>query len=393
MAGQPLSVTRVVRPGPAWLEPALQVLRARYFAGPAPQAWGERDWSRATGAALAERLGPALGEAAAACGVELPRPCWAALAAARLECRRRALDQERLLDELAPALHERGIAAAVFKGLALSRFYPDPHLRQAADIDLLVPPRQLAPLEALMREAGFEHRAGGGGAVARYAVTYARGSNGGEEATLDLHPSWHEVSLDGESDTVCVGGWQERLDRARLGEHSWRVLPPAMELYLTAAHSVLSSFRTLSLYLDLAVLASRLDPQTAARVTQAARVSGRQRHLRHALTLASQLFAVEVAPGHVSLPARLGVPLSLRIGYLGWGVRFLPSALLMELLLVRGVKRKLQFASWVLGHQGPEEQGTRSTPPGRRAWKIVRGFRWLGGTVLRYRAPGSATLR
>ena len=99
-----------------------------------------------------------------------------------------------------------------------------------------------------------------------------------------------------------------------------------------------------------------------------------------------------MAAKYRSLPARLGVPLNLRLGYVGQGIRFLPSSLVMELLLVRGLRRKLSFARWVMGHG--ERAGSGPAPAsGVRFFRVLRGLRWFKGTVLRYRAPGSVALR
>ena len=385
-------MTSLAKRGPGWLEPALQTLRAHYFGGPRPGGWKEEDWSRASGAALAERLGPALSAAVSALGLELPKSCWAALTAARLENQRRAQDHESALDELAPALESRGLTAVVFKGPAMARHYPESDVREASDVDLLVPPAQLPQLEDELRRAGFQHWSGGGRQLSRYAVTYTRPSGPDDEIAFDLHPRWHEVRIEDDGTGVRVGETREPLQRGQIGAHTWRLLPPSVELYLTAAHAVLSSFRTLSVYLDLAVLAASVDDDALERAATAARAAGRDRHLRHALTLAGDLFAVDVAAKYLSLPARLGVPLNLRLGYVGQGIRFLPSSLVMELLLVRGLRRKLSFARWVMGHG--ERAGNGPAPAsGVRFFRALRGLRWFKGTVLRYRALGSVALR
>jgi len=375
------------------MEQALQLLRARYFNGPQIENWDELDWERATGAALAERIGPATGEAAATIGVELPKACWAALAAARMENQQRTDDHRRALDELAPALEARGVKAVVFKGLASARHYPASHAREAADVDLLVPPGQLSELEEAFRSAGFRHWSGGGRLASSYAVTYTRAANAEDEIAFDLHPRWHDVALEEDGRAVRVSGWQEEVAWARLGSHDWRVLPPTVELYLTAAHAVLNNLRTISVYLDLAVLYSSADQETLDRAAEMALATGRDRHLRHALTLARDLFAVEVASNFVSLPARLRMPLNLRLGYVGRGVRFLPSSLVMELLLVRGLRRKLGFARWVLGHGEREDKASEPAREERRWLRTFRGLRWFKGTLVRYRVPGRVTLR
>jgi hypothetical protein len=368
------------------------LLTARYFNGPSPAQWDERSWARATGAALAERIGPAVGEAAATLGVELPKNCWAALTAARLDNQRRAGAHLQALDELAPLIDRRGVTAAVFKGLASARHYPDPTVREAADVDLLVPADQLSELEGAFQEAGFRHSAGGGRLASRYALTYTRAIDGEDEIAFDLHPQWHDVTLEEGGRVARVAAWREDVGSVRLGSRDWRVLPLSVELYLTAAHAVLSNLRTLSVYLDLAVLLGGANQAVVDRAAEMARATGRERHLRHAMTTARDLFAADVVSDFVSLPARLRTPLALRLGYLGSGIRFLPSSLAMELLLVRGLRRKLGFARWVLGHG--EREGAAAKPAGGKRWlKAFWGLRWFRGTLLRYRVPGGVTLR
>ncbi len=138
------------------LDPVLDTLKARHFDREVtPGGWGPEDWSRATAAALAERLGPALAEAAHATGADLPRPCWATLTAARLENERWVARYERLLAEAEDVLAGQGIPVLVLKGLAQARHYPDPTVREAADVDLLVPPARMGAADRSLRDRGF----------------------------------------------------------------------------------------------------------------------------------------------------------------------------------------------------------------------------------------------
>ncbi|KPK80096.1 MAG: hypothetical protein AMS25_10250 [Gemmatimonas sp. SM23_52] len=383
------------RRGLGWMEPALDVIERRYFQPESSrQNWSARDWARATGGALAERLGPALSEAVAACNVELPKGCWALLVAARLENERRLASHRRALGELAPALEARGIATVLFKGLALERHYPAAGVREADDVDLLVTHEDLAAVEASLRELGYRRWAGGGRPSSRYALAYAREVGNAEEVQLDLHPSWHEVSLTSDGERVRLGDTSERVLHIELDGMKWSVLPPRVELYLAAAHAVLHSLRTLSVYLDLAVLLCTAGPDALDYSWALARVTGRQRHLRHAVSTAADLFRLPVDREYTSLPRRLGVPAAVRVGYLGFGRRFLPSSLVMELLLRRGLRKKVTFARWVLGHK-PREAEVADVTGGqpKRLARMLRGLRWLKGTLLRYQVPGSLLLR
>ncbi len=155
---------------------------------------------------------------------------------------------------------------------------------------------------------------------------------------------------------------------------------------------MLSSLRTISVYLDLAVLMHGSGSEVLDWAVATAPQTGRDRHLRHAVTLAAELFGLQTARELRSRLARLGVPPGLRLGYVGPRARFLPSSLLMELVLRRGWKRKLDFLRWVLGHRGRAERAA-GEEGGRRWLRKLARLRWLKGTLLRYRLPGSTALR
>jgi hypothetical protein len=210
----------------------------------------------------------------------------------------------------------------------------------------------------------------------------------GLEVAVDLHPTWHEVRVGANGARIWVGDASWPAERAEIADAVWAVPPLPVEIYLTAAHTVLHGFRTLSVYLDLALLLTADGTQGLGEAAVLARDNGRERHLRHACTLAGELFGLGLLDDYLSLPRRLGLPLPLRMGYLGRGLRLLPSSLLMELVLLRGVRRRLGFARWVLGHseRGPAS-GSRSQAL-RRLRRGLRSVRWLGPTLLRYRVPG-----
>jgi hypothetical protein len=379
--------------GLGWLEPALAILSRRYFGrGPTDGAWSAERWMRATAAALTERLGPALGEACGELGVQVPKRGWALLTSARLENERRTSAQHRALAEIGPAFEAAGLRPVLFKGPALARYYPAPAVRETGDIDLLIAPDELRQAEEVLRAAGFRYWAGGGRLSTRYAVAYVR-EDDQQPVTFDLHPAWHEVALSEGGIEALVAASRESLASAEIAGGRWPVLAPALELYLTAAHAVLHGFRTLSVYLDLALQLAAGGDDELARAAELARSVGRERHLRHAVTAAAQLFDLEAERAYISTPGRLGVPIALRLGYLGSGFRLVPSSLVMELALRRGVRRKLAFARWVLGHEG---KGGRTAASGRRGGRLrraLRGLRWLKGTTLRYRIPHSSPLR
>lgn len=340
-----------------------------------------------------ERLAPALGEACAKEGVRVPSDSWPVLAAARLENECRTERQERVLRELGSRFEEAGIRPVLFKGLALARHYPARGARETGDIDLLVAAGDLVGAGDVLKAAGYAQWGGGGKPSTRYPLTYGRFSDGDDEETVDLHPTWHEVSVDAGGHQVVVGNARETLERGDIGGTDWATLPPAVELYLTAAHSVLHSVRTLSLYLDLAVQLAAAGAAAIETASELARSQGRDRQMRHAMTAAAELFGLELDSSHLTVPRRLGVPVALRLGYTGGAVRLLPSSLVMEFVLRRGFRRRLEFARWVLGHgPGGETDGKGGSSAGRLR-RVVRGLRWLKVTMLRYRSVAASPLR
>ncbi len=152
--------------------------------------------------------------------------------------------------------------------------------------------------------------------------------------------------------------------------------------------------RTLSVSLDLAILLDRADADVLERAAAFARENGRERHLRHALTMAADLFGLELGREFLSFPRRIGVPTAVRLGYLGNGLRYLPSSLVLELLWRRGFRRKLELARRVLGHGGtPGGCAPSGALSLRRLLRTLRGLRWLSGVMLRYRVAPPQLLR
>ncbi len=110
--------------------------------------------------------------------------------------------------------------------------------------------------------------------------------------------------------------------------------------------------------------------------------------------MSADLFGLELGREFLSFPRRIGVPTAVRLGYLGNGLRYLPSSLVLELLWRRGFRRKLEFARWVLGQGGTPGGGAPSGAQGlRRLLRTLRGLRWLSGVMLRYRVAPPQLLR
>lgn len=373
--------------GLGWIEPALRVLSYRYFEGPPTAETSPTAWGRAVAAALTERLGPALGEAARVAGTPLPTASRALLTAARLQNARLVEAQVTALAELGSELDRRGVPAVLLKGLSLGRRYPALDLRVVSDVDLLVPRDAVRAVDEVLCIAGYRRWWQPASGPGRYAILYLRESGPLGDVVVDLHPSWHEIEL--VAPHVRIGPESEPVRSVDVSGQCWAALSPPAELYLTAAHAILHNPRTLSVYLDAAVLAYEASPEVFARAWVLARANGRERHLRHALSMAADLFGVTVPQQYISWFQRLGVPPGPRLGYVGRRRRYLPSSLVLELLWRHGVRRKVTFGRWVLGHRERRPVSFEGVRPvgGRRVARSLHGLRWLRGVVLRYPTP------
>ncbi|MEE8549858.1 MAG: nucleotidyltransferase family protein [Gemmatimonadota bacterium] len=191
-----------------------------------------------------------------------------------------------------------------------------PYSCEPSGVDLLVAPAWMPALDEVLVVAGFERaRTAGDVGATPYTVVYARARQNGEPVTLEIHPAWHEVTLSEDGDRTLVGAASGAVARAQIARAEWGVLASAVELYLTAAHVVLHNPRTLSVYLDLAILLDRADADVLERAAAFARENGRERRLRHALTMAADLFGLELGREFLNFPRRIVVPTAVRLGY------------------------------------------------------------------------------
>ena len=103
----------------------------------------------------------------------------AALARGRRDGAALALAQARPLADALAALDAANIACLVFKGaMTRAALYPDPGLRPASDLDLLVAPHERVRAMSTLREAGFAPQ----GEASAHEATFAR-----DGVDLDLH--------------------------------------------------------------------------------------------------------------------------------------------------------------------------------------------------------------
>jgi Uncharacterised nucleotidyltransferase len=236
-------------------------------------------------AGFARRHGVAAVTLKAATQLELGEEQLAALRnAARAEAAR-SLRLEPALEELGAQSKQRGIRAVLVKGLALDRgVYPNPGLRPAADLDLLIDAQQRDAWEQLFALLGYEK-------FPHVDRTWRRPDG----ATLDLHEK--------SSDLVGVIDVPDhmspvRLDLAGIFERAVEVeglaLPaPCAEdhIILCAAHGLgVHVYERLMWLLDVVVLLGKSEP---AQLVKLARAAGAGRLLFDSLELALELGLLE----------------------------------------------------------------------------------------------------
>lgn len=103
--------------------------------------------------------------------------------AAAVELARRA-ELVRVLDRL----HEVGLEPVLLKGAALAHeVYPQPHLRPAVDVDLMVAPAQRHAVADVLRREGYATTAFQGGALVNAQASHWRELPHGVALTLDVH--------------------------------------------------------------------------------------------------------------------------------------------------------------------------------------------------------------
>jgi hypothetical protein len=157
-----------------------------------------------------------------------------------------------------------GLQALLLKGSALAYWaYPEPHLRECVDIDLLLRSRAgVEKLAGLLAESGYRLRERDvPGDLVSYELTCIRRSGNGARTDLDLH--WRLVNAPLyahrlEPDEL----WQEAIALPRLGPAAFG-LSPVHALLHACMHRVLNlQFGTgnrLKWLYDLHLLAARLD--------------------------------------------------------------------------------------------------------------------------------------
>lgn len=214
----------------------------------------------------------------------------------------RNLQQIALLGRLSGALGDEGIRAVVLKGPVLaSTVYPDPGLREFADLDLLVSEEDRDRAVRLLRARGFSAPGDGGPDPAdpppgSYALQLYRERDGGAvDLHWDLAPAHRPLAPD-------TAGIRARARRLEVHGHALRVPRPEDHLLLLAVHGAKHGPRPwpkLKWIADVAWLLTRTSRADWAESLERARASGSGRAVLLGVALARDLLGAPV-------PASLG---------------------------------------------------------------------------------------
>lgn len=193
------------------------------------------DWAEGLRLARWHRVSPLLSRHAKLCGEgTVPAGVQAELAGDRLRAGAENVCRLSALRKVTDALAQEGVAVMALKGVALLDLaYPDVSLRPMVDIDLLVPPDDIARAEAVILDLGFisarpaaADGTPGGPRQSKYAYPLLVRPDG--RVCIDLH----RHLLPGAAFDLA-GFW----DRSRPSEAEGYRLPAAEDLLLhTGAH-------------------------------------------------------------------------------------------------------------------------------------------------------------
>jgi hypothetical protein len=168
-----------------------------------------------------------------------------------------AMKLDRVAVEILEAFEAAGVESLLLKGPAMARLlYPDGHLRPYSDVDLLVPPSQLACAEDCLRRMAcrpFQD-------PSPHARTWT--SPPGAPGHVDLHHSFHYVTV---SDQRCWDILSDGSVSIDLGGRSARVPSLAAQAALLVLHAVPAEVSAARARLELTGGLTHLDDDLWAR--------------------------------------------------------------------------------------------------------------------------------
>lgn len=147
-------------------------------------------------------------------------------------------------------LEQAGLKPVLLKGLAIAaRCYPEPWLRPAVDVDVLVTPESLDPATRALEHAGWTRRTQAPKSSFEYSKDVAFAAPGG--GLLELHFGY---SADFQA-RVDVAAMVSRSRVVRLAGRDVRVLSDADDLLLQCVHAAHHGFEGVKWLFDLKLLA------------------------------------------------------------------------------------------------------------------------------------------
>jgi hypothetical protein len=271
----------------------LQLLRALPGQiGPAADALSAAQWETVAVDAERHGLSGLLVDALArnTLPLRIPEPVQATLRAQARNAAAHAIKLHRLLVDALALLDARGVAPVLMKGWGLGkRYWPDPLLRPASDVDLLVGPEQLDGVERVMGKLGltrFED-AGEDDVFAHHHHLSFSGPRGLVEVHFRLLAGFGGATL---GDAAVFS----RCRPAEVEGHPVRYLAVEDELVYLASHAAQHLFLRLSWLHDLKLLIARESHLDWDRVTQRAKGASLRAATHAALVLAHQALGAEV---------------------------------------------------------------------------------------------------
>ncbi len=314
-------------PETRWLLDCVRSLTAQDAASPPVTSL---DWNLLLASAEAEGLAPALGFVLKAEAPEgMPVAVRKRLSRHLADSMARHLILSRELGRILRRFEGEGLPVIPLKGLALGEtLYPDPALRPSSDLDLLLRPETLLPVDELLQSLGYRRLPDAHSWDFDIAYDRATLYEGPSGVRVDLH--WGLVSDPryswNERDGLAV--WDRAVRIRVAGEEALGLCPEDLLLYLALHLAVHHGLAGLLWYWDLFLLINRwggaLDWQAV--VERASR--WRVRAALYFALLGLELFFGASTPASVMARVK---PRGSRAAAIGW------------LLRHRGAQRRTQL--------------------------------------------------
>jgi hypothetical protein len=202
----------------------------------------------------------------------------------------------RALRSIVGAVDAAGLRVLLMKGAGLAyTVYPEPHLRPAGDIDLLIPRDSLEDAEAALAAIGYRRQHEPDAELASMQRHYVLAEPGGVEHVIDLH--WRVANRHLFADAVSFEeAWADSELVPRLGD-SARTLGTVDAVMLACIHRVAhhDDHPDLIWLWDIHLLAGRLTGDQVETLLRRAAETGMRAVLAHSLNQAATRFGTRGA--------------------------------------------------------------------------------------------------